>query len=62
MKFVKLHRDGRELLVNFSLVTEVYPIAGTPSSKLYLIAAEGEQVVIEVSETLDEILEKVKGE
>ena len=36
MKFVKLHRDGRELLVNFSLVTEVYPIAGTPSSKFIL--------------------------
>ena len=62
MKFVKLHQDGRELLVNFSLVTEVYPIAGTPSSKLYLIAAEGEQVVIEVDETLDQIYEKVKGE
>lgn len=61
MKFIKLHQDGRELLVNFSLVTEVYPIAGTSSSELYLIAAEGEQVVIGVSETLDEILEKVNS-
>lgn len=61
MKFIKLHQDGRELLVNFSLVAEVYPKAGTPNSNLYLIAAEGEQVVIEVSETLDEILEKVNS-
>ena len=61
MKFVKLHQNGREMLVNMSAVSEIYaPSVG--KCELFLSLAVGdEQVYFEVDETLDEIYEKVIG-
>ena len=62
MKFVKLHQNGREMLVNMSTVTEIYNVIGDSKSDLYFNFAEGgEQVRLNVDESLDEIYEKVKG-
>lgn len=60
MKFVKLHDDGREMLVNMNAVTEVYKV-DDDKCVLYLNLAEnGEQIHFTVDETLDEIFEKIK--
>lgn len=61
MKLIKLHRNGQEVLVNLSLVTEVYSADESNSSRLYLNTGSGEQEVFKVSETLDEILEKANS-
>lgn len=65
MKFVKLHNEGREVLVNMSTVTEIYThkVTGYSKSALYLnFEVDGEQVHLNVDESLDEIYEKVKGD
>lgn len=57
MKFVKLHIDGQEILVNLSTVSEVYPVARINKSILYFnFATEGGQVTFRVDESIDEIL------
>lgn len=62
MKFVKLHQNGREILVNLSLVSEVYPQTVKNKSNLYLnLDSEGEQVYLQVDESLDEIYAKANG-
>lgn len=62
MKFVKLHQNGREILVNLSLVSEVYTQTVKNKSNLYLsFDSEGEQVYLQVDESLDEIYAKSSG-
>lgn len=61
MKFVKLHQDGKELLVNLSNVSEVYKTETDKSLLYFNSVIEDEQVSITVDESLDEIYEKVKG-
>lgn len=57
MKLVKLHQAGREMLVNLSSVSEVYPVLGKNKSDLHLnFAINGDQVSFRVDESLDEIL------
>lgn len=63
MKFVKLHQAGREVLVNLSSVSEIYPVGGGNNSHLYLnYANDGEQLNFGVDESLDEILDLSKRE
>lgn len=62
MTFVKLHSNGREMLVNMSTVTEIYKMIGDGKSDLYLnFEVGGEQAHFKVDESLDEIYEKMKG-
>lgn len=60
MKFVKLHNEGREMLVNLCTVSEVYQVLGSDKSSLYFnfTGAEGAQVFLTVDESLDEIYAK----
>ena len=61
MTFVKLHQDGRELLVNLCNVSDVYQESGNNKSRLFFnFAAGGDQVNFPVDESIDEILELIK--
>ena len=62
MKFIKLHYNGRELLANMSLVTDIHKEMNCDKSILYLnfLDDDGVQAAIAVDETLDEIYEKLK--
>lgn len=61
MKFVKLHQEGREILVNMNNITDIYMLDN--KCQLFLNLAVGdEQVQLKVDETLEEIYEKVNGE
>lgn len=62
MKFVKLHQNSSEILVNMCIVSEVYH-ARENKSILYLSVTNdrGEQVSMTVDESLDEIYEKANG-
>ncbi len=62
MTFVKLHNNGREMLVNMSNVTDICNAIGDSKSVLCLnFAVGGEQAHFKVDESLDEIYEKVKA-
>lgn len=60
MKFVKLHQNGREILVNLYTVTEVYRKRKNDRSILYFnfVADSGDQAHVTVDESLDEIYAK----
>lgn len=61
MNFVKLHKDGVEILINMDTVAEIYRWGDSGKSVLYLNSViEGEQAHIIVDESLDEIYEKLK--
>lgn len=60
MTFVKLHRDRKELLVNLSNVSEVYPTGNNKSSLYFSFEVNREQERITVDESLDEILELIE--
>ena len=60
MKFIKLHSNGRALLVNLNNVSEVYTAVNNKSS-LYFSFSKGDQVErITVDESIDEILELIE--
>ena len=61
MKFVKLHYNGREMLVNMSTVSDIYRVTSDKSVLYSNFELGGVQAKIEVDESLDEIYEKVKG-
>lgn len=63
MKFVKLHQNGHEILVNMSTVSEVYRAHESDKSTLYFNFTFGscDQVFFTVDESLDEILAKANG-
>lgn len=65
MKFVKLHRNGGEVLVNMGFVTEAYNFTDENSHRkgiLYFnFEVDGMQACIKVDESLDEIYEKLSG-
>lgn len=65
MKFLKLHFDGKEVLVNMSIVSEIYNLPDQEKSILYFNfvdfeAISEEQASIKVDESLDEIYEQLK--
>lgn len=62
MKFVKLHQEGREILVNMSTVSDIYRLTNDKSVLYLNFEVGGDQVQLRVDETLDQIYEKVKGE
>ena len=62
MKFVKLHQEGREILVNMSTVSDIYQLTNDKSVLYLNLEVGGDQVQLRVDETLDQIYEKVKGE
>lgn len=56
-EIIKLHQKGREVLVNLSSVSEIYPEVWSDKSILHLnFAINNEQVRIRVDESMDEIL------
>lgn len=64
MKFLKLHNNGRKVLVNMSTVAEIYDMPDQKKSVLYLnFELKGielrEQARIKVDESVDEIYEKL---
>lgn len=59
MKFVKLHQNGKQLLVNLSNVSEIYTM-NNKSGLQFNFAVRDEQESISVDESLDEILELIK--
>ena len=61
MKFIKLHYNGRETLVNMSNVTDIHRVPGDKSILYLNYEAGGGQAHIKVDEPLDEIYEKLKG-
>lgn len=62
MKFVKLHQEGREILVNMDTVSDIYRLTNDKSVLYLNFEVGGDQVQLKVDETLDQIYEKVKGE
>lgn len=60
MKLVKLHQDGRELLVNLNNVSEVYITKDNKSLMYFNFVMDEGQVSITVDESIDEILELIK--
>lgn len=62
MKFVKLHQEGREILVNMDTVSDIYRLTNDKSVLYLNFEVGGDQVQLRVDETLDQIYEKVKGE
>lgn len=61
MKFVKLHQEGREILVNMNNITDIYRLTNDKSVLYLNLEVGGDQVQLKVDETLDQIYEKVKG-
>ena len=62
MKFVKLHQNGHEMLVNLNTVSEIYQHTGSDQSTLFLnFIVDEEQAHFKVDESLDEIHAKMKG-
>lgn len=61
MKFVKLHQEGREILVNMATVSDIYRLTNDKSVLYLNLEVGGDQVQLKVDESLDEIYEKVKG-
>lgn len=62
MKFVKLHQEGREILVNMDTVSDIYRLTDDMSVLYLNFEVSGQQVQLKVDETLNQIYEKVKGE
>lgn len=62
MKFVKLHQEGREILVNMATVSDIYRLTNDKSVLYLNLEVGGDQVQLKVDETLDQIYKKVKGE
>ena len=62
MKFVKLHQEGREILVNMSTVSDIYRLTNDKSVLYLNFEVGGDQVQLRVDETLEQRYEKVKGE
>ena len=61
MNFLKLHKDGVEMLINMDSVIEIYKWGDRGKSVLYFGSViDDEQVHIIVDESLDEIYEKLK--
>ena len=63
MKFVKLHQNGREILVNLCAVSEIYQNHEGEKSILYFnfTIDSSEQSHFTVDESLDEIYAKANG-
>lgn len=62
MKFVKLHQNGRELLVNMNNIAEVHTTRDYDSLLYFNFVTGDDQVSITVDESIDEILELIKKE
>lgn len=62
MKFVKLHYNGREMLVNMSNVSDIYATSDGKCELFLNLAVGDEQVYMKVDESLEDIYEKVNGE
>lgn len=62
MKFVKLHRNDQEILVNMSNISDIYETSDGKCDMFLNLAVGDEQVHLKVDESLDEILKKVNGE
>ena len=60
MKFIKLHKNGLELLVNLMNVAEVYPYGNNKSVLHFNFAVDREQESIMVDESIDEVLDLIK--
>ena len=60
MKFIKLHQNGRALLVNLCNVSDIYSAIENKSCLQFNFAVGGEQEGFVVDESLDEILELIK--
>ena len=58
MKFVKLHQEGREILVNMDTVSDIYRLTNDKSVLYLNFEVGGDQVQLRVDETLDQIYEK----
>ena len=60
MKFIKLHRNGREMLVNMSNVSDIYATSVGKCELFLNLAVGDDQVRIKVDESLEDIYEKLK--
>lgn len=59
MKFIKLHKEGREMLVNMDTVSDTYRLTDDKSVLYLNFEVGGVQVQLKVDETLNQIYEKV---